>query len=54
MIGGDRSEGDVTGPNHIILFGPIHGAGEYYPRCITRSLQSSISSSANAVRRAGC
>ena len=29
----------------------IHSAGEYYPRYVTRAL-SSISSSANAVRRA--
>ena len=49
MIG---PESDVTGPNHIILFlDSIHSAGEYYPRYVTRSL-SSISSSANAVRRA--
>ena len=38
MIGGDRSESDVTGPNHIILFLDLYIAqGEYYPRYVPRS-----------------
>ena len=44
----------MTSQVQIILyfFGPIHSAGEYYPRYVPSLSLSSISSSANAVRRA--
>ena len=52
MIGGDRSESDVTGPNHIILFLDLYIAQVSITRAMSSLSLSSISSSANAVRRA--